>query len=183
MKQYLRLDNSNKVVGMFSLPEGEGFDCGNDIVVENPTPFPSGWPSGSRPSQVLHWINGAVAWVETASLVKLKADKNTYINSSRLVANRSTFTFSDRQVACDELSRSDIDAVNGVVSLLGSVPITEWKAVDNTYIPVPDKVTWVNFYLAMVQQGQQNFAKAQALKAQLADATTVEQVAAIVWTT
>lgn len=140
------------------------------------------WPAGDPEHAKLYFLEGELVWQDSRTLTEIKAAKNQQINAARLKANRSSFMFDSKEIACDELSRSDIDAVNGVVSLLGIVPITEWKAVDNTYVQIPDKPTWVQFYLAMVQQGQQNFAKAQALKAQLASAETVEQVNSIQWT-
>lgn len=120
-------------------------------------------------------------WLETSSLESLKITKNVEINSARLHANRSYFVFEGKQIACDELSRSDIDAVNGVVSLLNIVPIAQWKAVDNTYVQIPDKPTWIQFYMAMVSTGQANFEHAQNLKGLLASATTSEEIAVIKW--
>jgi hypothetical protein len=146
--------------------------------VELPAPFVRDHPS---PTTVPSIVDGAVVWVETASLSELKVSKNAEINANRLQANRSYFNFQGKQIACDELSRSDIDAVNGVVSLLGVVPINQWKAIDNTYVPIPDKATWIQLFMAMVQQGQQNFTHAQNLKQLLADATTAAEVANIKW--
>jgi len=56
-----------------------------------------------------------------------------------------------------------------------------WKTIANTYVPIPDVATWGRFYLSMTGQGKVNFAHSQALKAQLAAATTAEQVEEIVW--
>ena len=87
-------------------------------------------------------------------------------------------------MACDRLSRQDIDAVHGWVCAVGVLPPGfpgAWKAADNTYIALPDKLAWLGFYGAMLQQGTANFAHSQALKATLAAATTPAQVAAIRW--
>jgi hypothetical protein len=43
------------------------------------------------------------------TLAELKAAKNTEINTSRLAANQTTFTHQNKQIACDQLSRGDID--------------------------------------------------------------------------
>jgi len=118
------------------------------------------------------------------SLSELKSLKNTEINAARLSANQTTFTYQGKQVACDPLSRSDIDGINGYVATRGEMPnnwIGGWKATDNSIILIPDVSTWNEFYDSMIAQGQANFAKSESLKAQLAEATTPEQVAAISW--
>ncbi|HEY0842478.1 DUF4376 domain-containing protein [Methylotenera sp.] len=114
----------------------------------------------------------------------LKDEKNLEINASRLSANLTTFTHSGKVFACDQLSRSDIDAINGRVATRGSLPndwVGGWKAIDNTYVAIETIEQWNEFYDSMVAQGQANFAKSQSLKAQLAAATTAEQVSAIQW--
>lgn len=117
-------------------------------------------------------------------LAELKADKNAEINAARLAANFSTFTHAGKTIACDQLSRSDIDGTNGFVALYGALPPGwpgGWKAVDNSYVPIATVNDWKAFYSSMFAAGNANFAKAQALKAQLDAATTAEQVAAIAW--
>ena len=129
------------------------------------------------------------AWVVLESypappLAELKAAKNAEINAARLAANFSTFTHAGKQIACDQLSRSDIDGTNGFVSLYGTLPPGwpgGWKALDNTYTPIATVNDWKAFYASMFAAGNANFAHAQALKAALSNATTAEQVAAIHW--
>lgn len=118
------------------------------------------------------------------TLDELKAAKNAEINFSRAAANTSTFPHDGKTFACDALSRSDIDGVNGYVALYGAQPPAfpgAWKAADNSYYPIADVAAWKAFYASMVATGAANFAHAQTLKAQLAAATTPEAVAAIVW--
>lgn len=118
------------------------------------------------------------------SLDELKAAKNAEINAARAAANTGTFSHGGKVFSCDPLSRSDIDGVNGEVALTGALPQTfpgAWKAVDNTYLTIADVAAWTAFYRAMVAQGAANFARAQVLKAQLAEAATAEQIAAIAW--
>ena len=86
--------------------------------------------------------------------------------------------------ACDELSRSDIDGITAFVRLYGAMPLAwpgAWKAKDNSFFPITTVAAWKAFVASMVAQGSANFAKAQALKARLEEATTGAQVAAIVW--
>lgn len=138
---------------------------------------------------------GAVGWLwdgerltpppgPVVPLAELKAAKNAEINAARLAANFSTFTHAGKAIACDQLSRSDIDGTNGFVSLHGSMPPGwpgGWKAVDNSYVPIGSVADWKAFYSSMFAAGNANFARAQALKAQLDAAATAEEVAAIAW--
>lgn len=117
-------------------------------------------------------------------LTALKATKNAEINAARLAANFSTFPHAGKAIACDQLSRSDIDGTNGFVSLYGALPPGwpgGWKAVDNTYVPISSVDGWKAFYSSMFEAGNANFAKAQALKTQLEAAATAAEVAAVVW--
>jgi len=112
------------------------------------------------------------------------AEKNLQINEWRATANQTTFPYSGKLIACDALSRSDIDGVANSVNLNGGFPTgfpMGWKCTDNTYVSIPDIATFKLMYSAMTSQGSANFAHAQALKASLAAATTQEQVDAIVW--
>lgn len=122
--------------------------------------------------------------VPKVPLDDLKAAKTAEINAARLAANLSTFTHTGKQIACDQLSRSDIDGTNGFVALYGALPPGwpgGWKAVDNSYVLIADVAAWKGFYASMFAAGNANFARAQALKALLAAAATAEDVAAIQW--
>jgi hypothetical protein len=117
-------------------------------------------------------------------LPALKSAKNAEINAARLRANFGSFTYSGKTFATDQLSRSDIDGINGYVALYGALPAGwpgAWKAIDNSFLPIPDVAAWKAFYSAMVAAGNANFAKAQTLKAALQAASTPEAVAAVVW--
>ena len=118
------------------------------------------------------------------SLAQAKEEKNAQINAARAAANLGTFPHGGKSFACDALSRSDIDGINGYVALNSVYPpgfLGAWKAIDNSYYPLPDIAAWKAFYGSMVATGSENFAHSQQLKATLASATTLEQVAAIVW--
>lgn len=135
-----------------------------------------------RPSEHHQFNYTTKQWEDPRTLADLKAAKNAAINAARLSANQSHFTFMGEKIAVDALSRSDIDAAHGAWLLAGGPPPGwpgGWKAISNAIIPIPDMATWGQFYGAMVAQGTANFARAQALKAQLAAATTAEEVAAV----
>jgi len=123
-------------------------------------------------------------WSDPRPLDELKTAKNNEINAARLAANYGTFEFGGKTISASALSRSDIEGVNGIVSLTGDLPPGfpgAWKCLDNSYVQIPDKAAWVAFYSAMVAQGTANFTHAQNLKAALSAATTAAEVEAIVW--
>lgn len=126
----------------------------------------------------------AFAAAPAPALEELKAAKNDEINAARLAANFSHFEHAGKQIACDQLSRSDIDGTNGFVALYGALPPGwpgGWKAIDNTYVAIADVTDWKAFYASMFAAGSANFARAQALKDALAAADTAAEVAAIGW--
>lgn len=178
MRYYLYVDQDGFVVSSSS-GVGEPAEVPGLTVEEVSTPVDVlAGPPGKR-------LRAAdLQWVDARSLAEAKAAKNLEINASRLAANTSYFTFNGKQIAVDALSRSDIDASNGIISLTGALPggwPGAWKAMDNTYVAIPDIATWTAFYAAMVTQGTANFVYSQQLKAALAAATTLEQVDAIYW--
>jgi hypothetical protein len=118
------------------------------------------------------------------TLDAVKATKITEINKARLTANTTSFPYLGKQIACDALSRSDIDGVNGYVALMGAFPsswVGKWKAADDTYLTIETLDDWKAFYSAMVNQGQSNFVYSQWLKQQVAAATTAADVDAVYW--
>jgi hypothetical protein len=142
-------------------------------------------------SWVNYHANEARDCVELAPVVQpvsnldaLKAAKNDQINAWRAEANLSTFPHAGKRIACDALSRSDIDGVANNIALAGGFPAgfpMAWKATDNTFIQLADVDAFKDMYASMTAQGTENFTHAQALKAQLAAAGTPEEVAAITW--
>lgn len=118
------------------------------------------------------------------SIDELKLQKNDEINRARLAANQTAFEHGGKLVACDLLSRSDIDAIAIHVARKGAFPDGfpgAWKAIDNSYVMLPDMAAWDALYASMTAQGTANFNHAQALKAQLKDAKTKEEINAIKW--
>jgi|GEM_PF-6889683 len=187
IKTFARVDGpieaGTRVLGFFEADD-EGpldVDFHHRLVVSEV----NGWPVADSPTKELHVdATGQLFWKETAALEELRAVKNSEINATRLLVNRSTFPYQGKQIACDELSRSDIDAVNGFLAITGTLPPLPgggWKAVDNTYVSITTPGQWVAFYAAMVIQGSSNFDHAQSLKVRLAAAATAEDIAAIQW--
>ena len=113
-----------------------------------------------------------------------KTAKSLQINQWRATANQSNFTHSGKTIACDALSRSDIDAVAGSIALTGAFPAGfpgAWKAMDNSYVMLPDVTAFKAMYASMTLQGTINFGHSQDLKAAVAAATDVDAVDAVVW--
>ena len=119
-----------------------------------------------------------------AALATAKVAKNAQINLWRASANQTVFPHLGKNIACDALSRSDIDAVAGSVSLTGAFPVGfpgAWKYTDNTYLMLPDVQAFKEMYASMTQAGTVNFARSQTLKTALAAATTLAEVNALSW--
>ena len=161
-----------------------GFDSDNEYIVEGfpvdiDGQFYQTWEVKSK------WASQEEADAANAErLAVAKAAKNLEINAERTRANDSWFMFLDSRIACDQLSRNDIQGVNGHVSNTGSLPDSwpgGWKHMDNGYVPIVSVEMWKMFYAAMVNQGMANFQKAQTLKQRVSEATTVQEVAAINW--
>lgn len=120
-----------------------------------------------------------------ANLGAAVSAKNSGINAARLSANFSSFSYAGKLIACDTLSRSDIDGANGYISLFGTLPpdwLGGWKAVDNSYVPITTVDEWKAFFKAMYDQGITNFKHSQALKDRLTKAKTASDIDAIIWT-
>lgn len=130
------------------------------------------------------FLNASVVADEAGTLEGAVFRKNLEINEARWKANTTSFQFNGKDIACDPLSRSDIDAVQAIVSRFDALPLNfpgAWKAMDNQYVLIPDVATWDAFFGAMVATGQANFMHSQTLKSALASATTVEEVNEIHW--
>lgn len=119
-----------------------------------------------------------------AHLAQHKQMKNDEINEARLAANNDTFVYLGHEISCDALSRIDIEATNGIIILNNAMPpnwVGFWNTANNQYIPINTVEEWKAFYISTFNQGAINFVHAQQLKAQLAAATTHDEVVAIHW--
>jgi hypothetical protein len=131
------------------------------------------------------WVTESIpVEIVQANLAQAKLAKNTQINEWRAKANQTKFTHAGKDIACDALSRSDIDAIAGSVALNGVFPSgfpNAWKSTDNSYIVLVDVAAFKDFYGSMTLQGTVNFGRSQQLKTTLAACTTIEEVNAITW--
>lgn len=166
---------------------------GADPVLEGSIPTPGEFQSvvqdGVVQDELGNWVKSyALAdWSQEqidTTIAAAKSSKNDQINQWRGQANQSSFMHMGKEIACDALSRSDIDGVAGSISLTGAFPVgfpNAWKAVDNTYIPIPDVDAFKAMYNSMTLQGALNFDRAQKLKGKLATATSLAEINAISW--
>jgi hypothetical protein len=184
MTQYaIKKSGTSEVVG-FVTAEGDDAPTVDGEDVEALSTPVGGWPVRPFEGAVLTVTGGVLGWRDDRTIEECKAHKNAEINQKRLTANRTSFPFAGKSIACDELSMLDIQSLNGIVALIGDLPpgfANQWKAIDNTYVAIPDKSTWIAFIGAMVATGQANFDHSQTLKVALAEATTNTDVDAITW--
>jgi hypothetical protein len=131
-----------------------------------------------------HWSNVTMEWIIPDALNNAKVLASSKITYARSLATLSSFTYDGKEIATDDLSRSDIDGVSNYVALFGTLPPNfpnVWKAMDNTYVSIPDVATWKLFITAMVAKGTTNFLNSETKKSSIASALTVEEVEAIQW--
>ena len=194
MPTYLLLDDSSNVVKKFTslkeefpntsftrpYPQPEELPANVVEVHVLPQPVPSPFQLPQPTAEVFNpatgrWEQGweLVVLPEAELAAALVREKNILresINGWRLKANFSHFTHQGKSFQCDTLSRSDIDGINGYVATHDAFPPgfpNAWKAMDNSYLPLPDIAAWKDFYSSMIAAGSLNFAHAQTLKTQL----------------
>ena len=127
---------------------------------------------------------GPLPGLSEEALAELRADKLAEIDASRMQATRGTFRHQNKDILVDEQGRSDIDGVAIYVALNNTLPNNwpgVWKTIDGDTVPITNIAAFRDLYKSMVDTGTNNFLKAEALKNQVAAATTAEQIAAIRW--
>lgn len=179
MESYVTFDATGNLTGSY-LQEISPEHYQNYILVD--ANVRANWP--------LYRANSQRDGVELIPIVidldALKRVKNVQINQWRADANLTSFVHLGKQIACDALSRSDIEGVAGNISLMGSFPAgfpNAWKAMDNTYIQLPTVAAFKDMYASMTAQGTTNFARSLQLKTMLSSAQSVQEIDAIKWET
>lgn len=164
-----------------------------DPVLETPMPTPSatqfvefdGVGQDVQGNWIKKWkLTAKDPAVVTAELEQGKKAKNDAINKKRLELNATTFPYMGKEIAVDELSMKDILSTAIFVALNNAFPPGwpgGWKATDNSIIPLQNVNAFKNMFSALTAAGTTNFNTAQTKKAQLAAATTLEQVNAVNW--
>ncbi len=136
------------------------------------------------PTCAYEWTDAGPAWIDYGDLDVHRARKNDEINAAWIRADSGAFAYADEQfrAGADDVLR--LNSINGYISLMNEMPpdwIGAWKTMADTFIELPDVESWKPFYTAFVMKGVTNYLAAQGLKALLAAATTVAEIAAITW--
>lgn len=96
--------------------------------------------------------------------------KRKVINDWRNSANYSHFLFNDKKISSDSASLDIINGINGELVVTGSLPASfsmSWKAIDNSFVSIPDVSTWKALYQTMVDHFINNFNHSEVLKGQI----------------
>lgn len=168
-----------------SLPVYIGVECayvGTTFAWNQPSPtHKPTWPPGAT----------SIVWVETLTIDQLKVARKAKITADRIAADTDhfTFTYNDSTGASvsKEIRTADKDMFDVLVAdsrIKKGFPLNwpgGWKAIDNSYVPISSVEQWDVFFIAMYDAGIANFNHSQALKNDIDNATTAEQIDAIVW--
>ena len=151
-----------------------GIENPRSVLAEKPMP-PTRWHV---------WDKQAWAWVATPeALEEAKAFVKNQINTERNIAERSGF------VAYGKLFDSDDKAIQRILGAaqaaviakqLGKPLSIEWTCADNTTL-IMDADMLIEIPVILAQTADALHQKARALKAQIDAATTLNEIAAIVW--
>ncbi len=128
--------------------------------------------------------DGTPYWQERGDLESIKREQTAAINAAHTLANRTSFMFQGKEIQADEHSMTQIQITNGGILTRGGLRpgwLGAWKALDNTYVAIPDLATWHAFYESIEATGTANFIKAQTLKQAITAAQTIAEVTAITW--
>jgi hypothetical protein len=206
MKKYVKLNQASELERIEMLEVSEG----NSVVVSNMTdeqrasngiyeltevPMPAFDPRSHWLREIPAKFINSIATQQwqvlalppeqaQANFDYAKSHKRELINTWRAEANQTYFMHAGKQIECDALSRSDIDAVAGNIALTGDFPAgfpNAWKTLDNSYIALPTVQSFKDMYSSMTLQGTANFGHAQELKAALAASTTLAALDAVRW--
>jgi len=140
-------------------------------------------PQGMPPSAHHVWDWTTLAWVDPRTLEDLKAAQWALIKRARDAAEQAGFVWDGSSFDCDPTSQSRIQggALMATTALLNSAPFAiEWTLADNTTRTL-DAAQMIAVGLAMGQHIDSTHQIGRALRAQLAAATTAEEVAAVEW--
>ena len=136
----------------------------------------------AKPSDHHRFNYATKQWEDPRTLADLKAAKNAAINAARERAELSGFSHAGKWFQSATLDQRNIDKVAWHIARHNAFPADfpgAWKAADNTWLPMPAVADFDAFMNSLIARGVELFAHAQALKAQLAAATTAEEVAAV----
>lgn len=179
--QYCISDLAGRVLGF---AESETMPCDDGRIAHVMLERVAGWPKSNSPTEELWISNGALHWLETATLDELKARKSAEITADRLASDAGFFSYGGLSIRTADKDIFDMLIAHARIMMGDGMPPNwpgGWKAIENEYVPIPTIAEWRPFFTAMYDAGIDNFNRSQQLKARISAASTPEQVAAIKW--
>ncbi len=167
MTQYLLLNNQDEVVRTHDFAEGEEVP---DLA----------------PAKGLRWVLPGAAPVPTiaAQLSTAKSAKVQQIIGWVNAANQGAFPYAGRLFGYEPSNAQQIAVVMAHVTKHGVFPASwlgGWKDINRVPLQMATVDVFLEFHTAMVNQGFANFLAGEYLQAMVEQATTLEQVDAVVW--
>lgn len=187
-------DNTQYLPGWFHTADTR--EAAGVVLVDTPVPPPT---EPGQVAELVEFVENAGAWspvwnvraktadelaAESQALAAAKAAQDAQINRWRDEANSSTFPHNGKHISIDSLSFKDIAIATGYIALFGIFPPGwpgGWKYTDNSAEPMPTIEEFKAMYHSLATKGTGNFNHAQALKAQVTAATTIDEVVSITW--
>jgi hypothetical protein len=148
-----------------------------------------GWISEEKKQEYFDagWKEVPDDYVLPRLLEEEKANKKTEINQAKNDAESATpFTYLDKPFDYDALSRERLNVAIQLAQSLkiagvaGTQKVTDWKLADNTLLELTVDML-CNMPQAFAVKSAELHIKAWTLKAQVDEATTLEQTDAITW--
>ncbi len=119
-----------------------------------------------------------------AALAAAKAAKMASIDAAHNLADSSSFPYLGKQISVNALAIRKMFATSGYIGMFGELPPDwpgAWLCTDGSPIMMPVVDDFKAMYAAMYAQGLANLTHGRDLLTALAAATTLAEVAAIVW--
>lgn len=121
--------------------------------------------------------------VSNILLADYKARRMAEIDRLRQKRNMGTFSHAGKEFAFDQHAFKDVMVIAGYIGMTNELPTSfpgAWKAIDNSLLLMPTVNDFKNFYASMVNTGINSFLFCEGLRADLNNATTYEEIYALV---
>lgn len=132
------------------------------------------------PSQGLTWDDQTGFWVDARTIDQLKAAKWEEVKLARSNAEYGGFVWDGSPFDSDAASQQRIIGASQLASLNPSVFEIDWTLADNT-VRTLNAAEMNSVGIALGQHVNAQYVHARDLRQQIADATTKEDVQAVVW--
>jgi hypothetical protein len=140
----------------------------------------TGWPPKPHPAAILHYIDGALVYLDPRSLDQVKADKWTEIKNARAAAIDAPLVLALGTFDADETARRNIADLILLCNNYPSAPDIDYTLADNSVATLtPAQIIAVG--LALGARTQTIYATARTLRESIESAVTAAELAAVVW--